>query len=95
MTELCDLVVNEYVLKETDRLFPDVVLCRRPQWDGRMLWAICQGPYCFNMHGKWEYEPLPSSRTDSFTRRCRFLTAEKALRFWESRGHSIRWNGRE
>lgn len=31
--------------------------------------------------GKWEYEPLPSSRSDAFILRTRFPTAEVAFEF--------------
>ena len=46
------------------------------EWrDGRDrhdLWAVVDCGLCFNNRGEWEYEPLPSSRTDEFLERCRF-----------------------
>jgi hypothetical protein len=58
------------------------------QLDGGVLWAI-RKPYqspgqCLNKKGEWEFEPLPSSRTNSFFRRCRFGSIEGALRIWET-----------
>src|SRR3954468_7352387 len=43
-------------------------------------WAITDiGNYCLNQNGEWEYEAMPSSRTEAFIKRCRFPLAE-ALR---------------
>jgi hypothetical protein len=40
------------------------------------VWAIrCLGQV-LNRKGKWEYEPLPSSRSNAFLTRCRFTLAE-------------------
>lgn len=32
-----------------------------------------------NKRGQWEHEPLPSSRTQAFYKRCRFDTFEEAV----------------
>ena len=42
-------------------------------------WAVRCRSWCLNNKGKWEYEPMPSSRTDAFLKRCRFSTAKKAM----------------
>ncbi len=36
------------------------------------MYAVREGGYCLNRNGEWEYEPLPSNRTDGFKERCRF-----------------------
>jgi hypothetical protein len=38
--------------------------------DGR--WAVCSGRSCLNTDGDFEYEAMPSNRTDDFFVRCRF-----------------------
>ena len=47
-----------------------------------ILWKITDSTYCLNKHGKWEYEPLPSSRTNDFLSRCRFDSLEDAITVW-------------
>jgi len=43
-------------------------------------WAVrCRGGLCLSKRGKWEYEPMPSSRTGAFKKRCRFDTAREAM----------------
>lgn len=58
------------------------------QPDGDVLWAIRkpnQSPgQCLNKKGEWEIEPMPSSRTNDFYRRCRFGSIEDAMRVWET-----------
>lgn len=38
-------------------------------------WAVMHHAYCLSKGGKWDYEPLPSSRTDAFIKRHRFTLA--------------------
>jgi hypothetical protein len=48
------------------------------EWCFKNRWAVrCKG-HCLNKKGVWEYEPLPSNRTEAFLKRCRFDTAEQA-----------------
>jgi hypothetical protein len=50
-------------------------------------WAISDGGHVLNRKGRWEYEPLPSSRTEAFRRRTRFPRDEaihRALTFLRS-----------
>lgn len=55
------------------------------QRDGSVLWAIRRmGGSCLNKKGEWEYEPMPSSRTAAFFKRCRWPTAEAAYQAWEA-----------
>lgn len=52
------------------------------QRDGKFLYAIRKRGWVLNRRGKWEYEPIPSSRTDAFLKRCRFKTVAAALAAW-------------
>jgi len=60
----------------------DVRLERVQQIDGSDLWAIREKGCCLNKQGEWEIEPIPSSRTSAFYKRCRWKSAEAALKFW-------------
>lgn len=46
-------------------------------------WAIRDAGYCMAKDGRWEYEPLPSSRTDAFLKRCRYNSVKDALEVWD------------
>lgn len=49
---------------------------------GTDAWAIIgDGGHCLAHDGEWEYEPLPSSRTEEFFERCRWHTAIEAMDF--------------
>jgi len=57
--------------------FPDneiYMLHRMIQSDKSILWAIAEDPtgFCLGRDLKWHFEPLPSSRTDSFLKLTRF-----------------------
>lgn len=41
-------------------------------------WAVRFAGQCLSVKGRWEYEPQPSSRSDSFLRRFRFDDLEQA-----------------
>jgi hypothetical protein len=56
---------------------------------GVVRWKITDGSGCLNKNGKWEYEPLPSGRTDAFLARCRYSTIEEALTIWETVKHIV------
>lgn len=49
------------------------------QRDGRTLWAVRRHSCSLSTAGEWEYEPLPTARSDEFIRRNRFETTEQAL----------------
>lgn len=51
---------------------------RIQQLDGLPLWAVRQGGSVLARDGRWEHEPLPSSRTGDFLQRCRFCTLTEA-----------------
>jgi hypothetical protein len=62
----------------------DVCLERVKQRAGPDLWAIREKGACLNKQGEWEIEPIPSSRTKAFFKRCRFKSAEAAFMFWKA-----------
>ncbi|GFM34065.1 hypothetical protein [Desulfovibrio subterraneus] len=43
---------------------------------GEGKWCVYRGGYVLTRKGKWEYEPLPSSRTQSFYDNTRFTLEE-------------------
>lgn len=46
---------------------------------GNDLWVAYSLGYVLNHDGSWEYEPLPSSRTEEFIARTRYATAREAI----------------
>jgi hypothetical protein len=47
------------------------------EWRGPLdSWAICHIGRCLSSRGRWDHEPLPSSRTEAFIRSHRFTLAE-------------------
>ncbi|WP_429949609.1 hypothetical protein ACQYWY_21805 [Comamonas sediminis] len=42
-------------------------------------WAVRRDGFALNKQGEWEYEPMPSSRTDEFLERCRFADVNEAI----------------
>lgn len=44
----------------------------RGQLDGQVLWSACWMGQCLNVKGQWDYEPIPSSRTDRWIAKHRF-----------------------
>ena len=52
------------------------------EWRGPLdSWAVCHMSRCLsNRAGKWDYEPMPSSRTEAFIRNHRFPLAEAKTR---------------
>jgi len=54
------------------------------EYRGDTGWTITQGGNCLNKDGKWEYEPMPSSRTEEFIKRTRFKDEHEALDFYNS-----------
>lgn len=53
-------------------------------------WAVLDGSRCLNHDGGWEYEPLPSNRTDEFLARCRFPLEEAIDRATTAAGSARR-----
>jgi hypothetical protein len=50
-----------------------------PFYDG-VRFAVRRGRNVLTVKGKWEFEPMPSSRTDAFYKRCRFKTFDAAVK---------------
>lgn len=48
------------------------------QMDGSTKYAVRHMGCCLTKTGEWEYEPIPSSRDESFLERCRFDTWDNA-----------------
>ena len=48
------------------------------EYRGNEKWAIKNNPDVLNRFLEWEYEPLPSSRDESFIERTRFNSPEEA-----------------
>jgi hypothetical protein len=62
---------NADLIKE--KLFEPVRIDRVKGFDGTR-YAIRQGGACMNAQGDWEWEPIPSSRTDEWLAEFRFTT---------------------
>lgn len=45
-------------------------------------WAICSRNQCLTKEGEWDYESLPSNRTDEYKKSTRFDSIEKAIDFY-------------
>jgi len=82
-TELETLKILCYELDSWKEII-DVRLECVKQIDGSNLWAIREKGCCLNKFRKWEVEPIPSSRTSAFYKRCRWDSAESALLFWKN-----------
>ena len=89
MGAIDNLRVLAYELDSWENVI-DVRLESVGQLDGSEKWAIREEGCCLNKQGEWEFEPLPSSRTDDFYDRCRWDTADAALEFW-NQGHKSRF----
>ena len=59
----------------------------RIEWRGQDAWAVVQmGRYVLLKSGGWEYEPMPSERTDEFIKNSRFSTPQEALEAYRKTG---------
>lgn len=74
IVEVREMTVLEYYIDENTRLKnrdPENRFAESRQW------AITKtSGLCLNRAGYWEWEPMPSSRTDEFLERCRFSLNE-------------------
>lgn len=48
-----------------------------------VLWAVRSTFGVLSREGEFEYEPLPSSRSEDFLQRCRFDSAQEAFDAWQ------------
>lgn len=89
-----DLKVIEYELAVVDGFFYNVTL-RLRSGINRERWSISLGDSCLSKtpdeRGRlgFEFELIPSSRTEDYYREYRFDTAENAYRFWLENKHRI------
>jgi hypothetical protein len=72
----------DYLLAHATRFeFGDDPLDRvSVEWRSPGSWAVCWRGRVLNARGKWEFEPMPSSRTDAFKGRTRFGRDEAITR---------------
>lgn len=79
---MSELIPTVWMLPEHandfDSFHPEIHRCVSPFYKGEKF-AVRRGRSCLNKKSEWEYEPLPSSRTDAFYRRCRFSKIEDAV----------------
>jgi hypothetical protein len=64
------------------------------QMDGSTKWAVRWQGRCLSRRGEWEYEPIPSSRSDGWLARHRFDHLESALRAARVAAPEVEINGR-
>jgi hypothetical protein len=77
-----DSAEEEAEVRESEAVFIEQrgVQAHWGEKDGAMRWAIVSGfSTVFSKHGVWEWEPQPSSRTEEFLARTRFVSPEEAL----------------
>lgn len=66
-------IIERYVLKEN----PAIHIEAR----GYGKWAITHMGNVLDKTGEWEWEPMPSSRTEDFLQRTRWASAQEAFLF--------------
>ncbi len=69
-----------YSLGDNNLYKRPITLEIREQIKGPDLWCIkMSGDWCLTKDLQWEWEPMPSSRSDEFIRRTRFASRCEAL----------------
>ena len=80
MTDNLQAIVWEYRGREARQIgVPPIHIEAIRQLDETVLYAIRQGGWCLSIDGKWEAEPMPSSRTNAYLGRFRFGSFGGAL----------------
>ncbi len=74
-----DLIPTEYRVAGADS---EVRICQR----GPNSWAVVYCGLNLNKDGGWEYEGMPSGRTEEFFARCRYPSAFAALEQFKKSG---------
>lgn len=83
-----DTILKDRLLTVANSFSIDEILDVTLEKRGDDVWAICHGSHCLNASGEWEYESLPSSRTNEFKKTTRFDSLEAAIDFYvEWRSH--------
>lgn len=80
--------VTRYTINATDEPEFEVHV----EYAGYDRWAIRHGGRCLSKDGRWDWEPLPSSRTDAWLQSHRFTEGE-ALRIAEEQAVTVTVNG--
>lgn len=66
-----NIEIQEYIV--TSKCGQEFIVQRRIQKDNDLLWCVLSiGNMCLNDKLEWEFEPLPSSRSDKYLKRTRF-----------------------
>lgn len=76
--------VSAFALPERPYEGMPIATIERRDLEGE-LWCITRMGQCLNKRGKWEYEPLPSSRSDAFKARTR-MSLQEACDLAEAHG---------
>lgn len=63
-------------------------IVRVEQRDLNYKWVVRNGRVCLKKTGLFEYEPLPSNRTQDFLDETRFDSPEEAYSSWEAHVHN-------
>lgn len=85
-----DLVPVKYEIpeKKSDKnqiRVDNVFIEQRKQRDGSIKWVVIKGGNVLNRNGYWEYEPMPSSRSDKFISETRYDTVQEAIDYYNNR----------
>lgn len=81
---LRESISSIYFQRPTVENMKEIRIDRCIQPDNSSLWAIRSGGFCLNKQGNWEFEPIPSSRTNKFYKDCRFNSMDEAIKFAQS-----------
>jgi len=66
-----------------DKDYRDIVVERRSYPNDPEMWAILADSMCLSKDGKWDYEPMPSNRSDEFIENHRWNNLDEAVRIAE------------
>jgi hypothetical protein len=84
------LIPISFILKFIDKYNIIILEATTYGIDGPISWAIKKNGFCLNKNSKFfEYEPLPSSRTEIYYRNHRFPTKEEAFEFYNKNENKI------
>ena len=71
--------VQFLVVGDLDGIGHDPIFIRKVVSNGELRWKVTRLGNILTKWLTWEYEPLPSSRTEDFLERCRYETYDEAL----------------
>jgi hypothetical protein len=75
------LAANRFVIDGED-VVGETTIEQRKQQNGSVMWICKKHGYVLNKNGEWEYEPIPSSRTDGFIKTTRFDDKDELYTFY-------------